>query len=68
MVKIVRALWGDINQFIDEIPKKPKYDEMVYVWGVENNEYLKKCGYNTTLINVTNIIFSQILFFSLTAR
>lgn len=55
MVKVIRALWGDINQFIDEIPKEPKYDEMVYVWGVENNEYLKKCGYSTTLINVTNI-------------
>jgi hypothetical protein len=55
MVKVIRSLWGDINQFIGEIPKEPKYNEMVYVWGIENNNYLKKCGYDTTLINETNI-------------
>jgi len=55
MIKVVRALWGDLNQFINEIPKKPNYNEMVYVWGVENDDYLKKCGYDTTLINKTNI-------------
>lgn len=47
-MKIVRALWGRRLEFhySKEIPSKPMFDEVVYVWGRVNYEYLTKLGYN----------------------
>ena len=55
MYKIVRTLWT--NKYADpdwsainlypEIPESPIFDnEIVYVWGKENLDYLKEKGYN----------------------
>lgn len=48
-MKIVRALFGNNlkNHFIKEIPTSPKYDEIVYVWGIDNLKYLESLGYQT---------------------
>ena len=55
-IKFIRALWGDFHTYIGEIPITPLYDEMVYVWGKDNFNYLKKLGYDATLMgdNVPN--------------
>jgi hypothetical protein len=47
-IKIIRVLWGD---FKDEIPNKPLFNEIVYVYGESNREYLQKLGYETYLVN-----------------
>jgi len=48
-MKIIRALWGGnrIGEIRNEIPLKPQHDEVVYVWGTENLEYLISLGYDT---------------------
>lgn len=53
-VKFIRALWGDFKHFINEIPRKPMYNELVYVWGRDNFDFLKGLGYDTTLISEEN--------------
>lgn len=49
-IKVIRGLWGNFNSYKNEIPKVPLYDEMVYVWGVDNFNHLKKLGYDVTLM------------------
>jgi hypothetical protein len=57
-MQIVRAFWGDINEFIHEIPKTPLFDkEIVVVWGKENEQYFKNLGYKTILAFIYNIDF-----------
>ena len=50
MVQIIRALWGDYENYVDDI-STPKYNEIVYVWGEENDRYLKSFGHNTKLVS-----------------
>ena len=47
-IKVIRVLWGD---FKDEIPSKPIFNELVYVYGKSNQEYLKSLGYETYLVD-----------------
>lgn len=49
-IKIVRALWGPLKDFIEEIPKIPLYNEVVVVWGQENYNYLNSLGYDCIFI------------------
>jgi hypothetical protein len=55
-VKFIRALWGDYRSFINEIPDTPLFDELVYVWGVENMKFLNNLGYETKLVSVNPLI------------
>lgn len=51
-MQIIRIIWGQSKEIINEIPKKPLFDnELVYVWGKGNNDYLIKLGYKTVLIS-----------------
>lgn len=57
-IHIVRALWGSSKKVLDEIPKIPLFkNETVFVWGLENKEYLKSLGYIPVLVkdNVAKI-------------
>jgi hypothetical protein len=58
-MQIVRSLWGDYENYINEIGK-PKYNDVVYVWGEENNEFLKSFGYETKLISKNKCIHCDI--------
>lgn len=49
-IKVVRAYWGVQERFWKEIPQKPLWDELVYVWGKENEERFKSMGYDTKLM------------------
>lgn len=54
-IKIIRALWGNSLYILNEIPKNPIFDdELVYVWGRANYNFLKKLGYATALVSETN--------------
>jgi hypothetical protein len=51
-MQIVRILWGTSLNVTKEIPLKPVFEnEIVFVWGTFNNEYLIKLGYKTILIS-----------------
>ena len=49
-IKFIRGLWGNFNSFANEIPVTPHYNEMVYVWGLENYDKLKTLGYDVTFM------------------
>jgi len=50
-MKIVRVLWGNSDTTWNEIPEKPLFDnEIVYVWGTENQARLISRGYNTIIL------------------
>tara|TARA_R110002167_G_scaffold124253_1_gene303594 strand:+ start:1830 stop:2624 length:795 start_codon:yes stop_codon:yes gene_type:complete len=51
-IKIIRFLWGHRKNTLDEIPKFPLYpkNEIVYVWGKENEILLKERGYKTRYV------------------
>ena len=53
-MKFIRTLWGDPKYFAKEIPKKPLFDEVVYVWGNDANDFLVKLGYDTILVSEDN--------------
>lgn len=53
-IQVVRALWGDCYSFQKEIPIKPLFDDIVIVWGGENNDFLKSLGYKTILVSNEN--------------
>jgi hypothetical protein len=60
-IKIIRVLWGSSEYILNEIPKVPLFDdELVYVWGIENQKYLISLGYDTVLmgLDITEFIFS----------
>jgi len=49
-MKIIRVLWG--NKINHEIPRLPLLEnEVVYVWGEENNQMLLDRGYETRLLS-----------------
>lgn len=51
-VKIVRALWGEDGKSLREVPIVPTIkNQIVYVWGAENNEELRRRGYDTVLMD-----------------
>ena len=50
-IKIIRAYWGDSEKLRSEIPPLPIYDnQIVYVWGENNETFLKKRGFKTRLV------------------
>ena len=51
-MKIIRVLWGDgVNH---EVPPFPLLEnEIVYVWGEENNKQLLKRGFETRLLDIS---------------
>ena len=61
-VKFIRAVWGDMDLSI--IPQTPQYNEVVYVWGIENKSQLDLMGYNTILCdrNKLNFKYTSILY------
>jgi hypothetical protein len=50
-IRVVRALWGKLEWFKDEIPNKPLFNELVVVWGEENFNYLKSLGYDCIFVS-----------------
>lgn len=50
-IKIIRAFWGvDLKTRI-EIPPIPIFpNQIVYVWGIDNEEFLKSRGFKTRLV------------------
>jgi hypothetical protein len=53
-IKIIRALWGDSLYILNEIPKTPIFEnELVFVWGKANYDFVKKLGYEALLISET---------------
>lgn len=58
-VKFVRALWGNYKFFIKEIPQKPMFNEIVYVWGLDNLKYLSDLGYNTKLVSENPLTYKK---------
>lgn len=59
-IQIVRAVWGDFNFSL--IPKSPQYNEIVYVWGIENKSKLDSLGYKTILCDRNNVNFKYTSF------
>lgn len=50
-IKVIRALWGKNFAIHKEIPKSPIFkDELVFVYGIKNEQFLKNLGYQTKLI------------------
>lgn len=54
-MKIIRALWGDSLHTLNEIPKKPIFEnEIVFVWGNKNYDFLhNKLNYDCILVSPT---------------
>jgi hypothetical protein len=52
-VKVVRVVFGNFD--ISNIPTTPQYNEIVYVWGVENRDALKSLGYETKLMSKNSL-------------
>ena len=46
-IQFVRAVWGNFDFTI--IPQSPQFNEVVYVWGIENKNQLDSLGYTTIL-------------------
>jgi len=52
-ITIVRGVWGQNKHTLDEIFEKPIFEnEIVFVWGIDNQNYLKKLGYKTQLMSI----------------
>ena len=50
-IKIIRAYWGDSKKLKKEIPPLPIHEnQIVYVWGEDNENFLKKRGFKTRLV------------------
>jgi hypothetical protein len=50
-IKIIRAYWGDSKKLKREIPPLSIYEnQIVYVWGGDNEDFLKKRGFKTRLV------------------
>jgi hypothetical protein len=51
-IPIIRGLWGNTKHHRREILLKPIFtDEIVYVWGLDNRNYLEGLGYKTHLMS-----------------
>lgn len=52
-ITVVRALWGNQERTLAEVPPKPLFkNETVIVWGIENKKYLESLGYNVKCLSV----------------
>lgn len=63
-IQIVRVLWGHNTELLKEIPKVPIFEnEIVFVFGRNNYEYLIEIGYNCLLLSEdkTDIAYSTFL-------
>lgn len=50
-IVIVRALWGSTERALNEVFSKPVFsNEVVYVWGLENQQMLIERGFKTVLM------------------
>lgn len=54
-IKIVRALWGDIDKFIDDIDFSSRINTIVMVWGYENYQKLTQMGFECELLSRDNM-------------
>jgi len=52
-IPIIRALWGNSQRSLDEVFPFPILEEIVLVWGNENEFFLKERGFNTILMSET---------------
>ena len=56
-MKIIRTFWGDLHsmgtRYTDQIEEasKDNLEEIVYVWGRENYNYISNLGFNCTLLS-----------------
>jgi hypothetical protein len=51
MIPIIRVFWGSQEFIWNEVPLNPLFDEeLVIVWGVENEDRFKSMGYKTYLM------------------
>lgn len=52
MTRIIKTVWGDLDYVKNETNHKFKFkDEIIYVWGSDNNEYLRSIGYDTIMVS-----------------
>lgn len=58
-IKVIRALWGNSKTILTEIPDKPLYDEVVYVWGLDNFNLLSQRGYKVQLMDTYHTPFAS---------
>lgn len=60
-ITIIRALWGNTARALNEVFPKPVFkNEVVYVWGLENQRMLIQRGFTTVLMgdDITNPEYS----------
>lgn len=51
-MKIIRTIWGNLEYIKQETSCKAFFpNEVVYVWGLDNEKYLKSLGYDTILVS-----------------
>jgi hypothetical protein len=51
-MKIIRTVWGSLEHTIREVSNKFKFEnEIIYVWGSDNDNHLKSLGYETFLMS-----------------
>jgi hypothetical protein len=52
-IPIVRALWGNQERTLSEVPPKTLFkNETVIVWGSNNKKYLEALGYNVKCLSI----------------
>jgi hypothetical protein len=60
-IKIVRTYWGNNIETRREIPIVPIYDnQIVYVWGSDNEEFLISRGFKTKLMNDSELSYNDV--------
>jgi len=60
-IPVIRSIWGENQSTKNEIFEKPIFEnEIVFVWGIDNQKYLDNLGYKTHLISehITNSKYS----------
>jgi len=59
-MQFIRAFWGDLNKFGQKYKKQilsvstDNLNEVVYVWGLDNFNFIKSIGYNCVLVSEDN--------------
>jgi hypothetical protein len=54
-VQVIRAVFGNFD--FNLIPSSPQFNEVVYVWGIDNKSQLDSMGYNTILCDRNSLNF-----------
>lgn len=49
--QVIRALWGNNRQVLKEIPFQPLFNDVVFVWGLDNYYYLSSLNYKCVLMS-----------------